>query len=53
MTPAGLLRSAAASAGAGLENLFLSLMHTAGDVSDMLGAAQEAIAVVARRRPAR
>jgi glutamate-1-semialdehyde 2,1-aminomutase len=33
------------------ENLFLSLVHTAGDVSDMLGAAQEAFAVVARRGP--
>jgi glutamate-1-semialdehyde 2,1-aminomutase len=30
------------------ENLFLSLVHTADDVSDMLGAAQEAFAVVAR-----
>ena len=32
------------------ENLFLSLVHTADDVSDMLGAAQEAFAAVARRR---
>ena len=32
------------------ENLFLSLVHTAGDVADMLDAAQEALAVIARRR---
>ena len=32
------------------ENLFLSLVHTADDVADMLAAAQEAFAVVARRR---
>jgi glutamate-1-semialdehyde 2,1-aminomutase len=32
------------------ENLFLSLVHTADDVADMLTAAQEAFAVVARRR---
>jgi len=32
------------------ENLFLSLVHTAGDVSDMLGAAQEAFAVIGRGR---
>jgi len=30
------------------ENLFLSLVHTAEDVSDMLGAAQEAFAVIRR-----
>jgi len=35
------------------ENLFLSLVHTADDVSDMLGAAQEAFAVVGRRRSVR
>src|SRR6201998_2882815 len=28
------------------ENLFLSLVHTAGDVEAMLGAAQEAFAVI-------
>ena len=33
------------------ENLFLSLVHTADDVSDMLGAAKEAFAVIARGRP--
>jgi glutamate-1-semialdehyde 2,1-aminomutase len=33
------------------ENLFLSLVHTAEDVDDMLGAAQEAFAVVGRGRP--
>src|ERR1017187_5670795 len=32
------------------ENLFLSLVHTADDVDDMLSAAQEAFAVVARGR---
>ena len=32
------------------ENLFLSLVHTADDVSDMLGAAQEAFAVIGRER---
>jgi glutamate-1-semialdehyde 2,1-aminomutase len=31
------------------ENLFLSLVHTADDVADMLGAAQEAFAVIAQR----
>jgi glutamate-1-semialdehyde 2,1-aminomutase len=34
------------------ENLFLSLVHTAQDVDDMLGAAQEAFAVIGRKRPA-
>jgi glutamate-1-semialdehyde 2,1-aminomutase len=33
------------------ENLFLSLVHTAKDVEDTLGAAREAFAVVGRRRP--
>jgi glutamate-1-semialdehyde 2,1-aminomutase len=33
------------------ENLFLSLVHTAKDVDDTLGAAQEAFAVIGRRRP--
>ena len=32
------------------ENLFLSLVHTADDVDDMLSAAQEAFAVIGRRR---
>jgi glutamate-1-semialdehyde 2,1-aminomutase len=32
------------------ENLFVSLMHTADDVADMLAAAQDAFTVVARRR---
>ena len=32
------------------ENLFLSLVHTDGDVDDMLAAAREAFAVIARRR---
>jgi glutamate-1-semialdehyde 2,1-aminomutase len=32
------------------ENLFLSLVHTVDDVNDMLSAAQEAFAVVGRRR---
>jgi glutamate-1-semialdehyde 2,1-aminomutase len=32
------------------ENLFLSLVHTAAEVDDMLSAAQEAFAVIARRR---
>ncbi|HXC83939.1 MAG TPA: glutamate-1-semialdehyde 2,1-aminomutase [Trebonia sp.] len=35
------------------ENLFLSLVHTDRDVDDMLGAAQEAFAVIARGRPTR
>ena len=34
------------------ENLFLSLVHSAQDVQDMLGAAQEAFTVIGRRRPA-
>jgi len=33
------------------ENLFVSLVHTAKDVDDTLGAAQEAFAAVGRRRP--
>jgi glutamate-1-semialdehyde 2,1-aminomutase len=32
------------------ENLFLSLVHTTDDVNDMLNAAQEAFAVIGRRR---
>jgi glutamate-1-semialdehyde 2,1-aminomutase len=32
------------------ENLFLSLVHTADDVDDMLSAAQEAFAVIGRSR---
>jgi glutamate-1-semialdehyde 2,1-aminomutase len=32
------------------ENLFLSLVHTTEDVDDMLNAAQEAFAVIGRRR---
>ena len=32
------------------ENLFLSLVHTADDVDDMLSAAQEAFAAIGRRR---
>jgi glutamate-1-semialdehyde 2,1-aminomutase len=32
------------------ENLFLSLVHTTEDVNDMLNAAQEAFAVIGRRR---
>ena len=32
------------------ENLFLSLVHTAADVTGMLSAAQDAFAVVGRRR---
>jgi glutamate-1-semialdehyde 2,1-aminomutase len=32
------------------ENLFLSLVHTADDVGDTLGAAQEAFAVIGRSR---
>jgi glutamate-1-semialdehyde 2,1-aminomutase len=32
------------------ENLFLSLVHTADDVNDMLSAAQEAFAVIGRSR---
>jgi glutamate-1-semialdehyde 2,1-aminomutase len=32
------------------ENLFLSLVHTAEDVSDMLNAAQEAFAVIGHGR---
>ena len=32
------------------ENLFLSLVHTADDVDEMLAAAQEAFAVIGRGR---
>jgi glutamate-1-semialdehyde 2,1-aminomutase len=32
------------------ENLFLSLVHTADDVNDVLSAAQEAFAVIGRGR---
>ena len=33
------------------ENLFVSLVHTAEDVNETLGAAQEAFAAIGRRRP--